>query len=211
MSNFDNFKETVEAYLAVNGIELSFLSTLREVSLNDTGKRYLYNGEDDYEVVSMDALAKYGYRVIKSTLQENPITTADAFLINKNNEWYLIEFKDQPIKGEKKSTKDNIIKKAYENWYMILNIFYTMAESGKGREIFDTADPVKFAKSHVYYILVCSADKNANIYNQVKNRALLDQNYTPPFMQRLKDYIFKDAFVYTEDYFERKFVKSFVY
>lgn len=41
MSNFDNFKETVEDYLAVNGIELSFLSTLREVSLNDTGKRYL--------------------------------------------------------------------------------------------------------------------------------------------------------------------------
>lgn len=213
MSNFDDFKKIVASYLTTNGIELTFLSTMHEVSLNDASReqRYLYKEDNDFEVVSMDILAKNGYRLIKSSRHEHPITTVDAFLINKDNEWYLIEFKDQPIKADKKSTKDNIIKKAYENWYMILDMFYTMAETGEESKIFDIANPVKFAKSHVYYILVCSADKNANIYNQVKNRALLNQNYTPPFMQRLKDYIFKDAFVYTEDFFERKFAKSFVY
>lgn len=196
MSNFDVFKDTVMRYLMRNGIELSFLSSLHEVSLNNTNdeSRYLCNSGGDLEVVSMDVLAKDGYRKVKaSSLKENPITTVDAFMINKNNEWYLIEFKDCPIRSDKKTTKDNIIKKAYEN------------------AIFDVVNPVKFAKLHVYYILVCSADKNANIYNQVKNKALLNQNYTPPFMQRLKDYIFKDAFVYTEDFFEKKFVNNFVY
>ena len=196
MSNFDVFKDTVVRYLMRNGIELSFLSSLHEVSLNNTNdeSRYLCNSGGDLEVVSMDVLAKDGYRKVKaSSLKENPITTVDAFMINKNNEWYLIEFKDCPIRSDKKTTKDNIIKKAYEN------------------AIFDVVNPVKFAKLHVYYILVCSADKNANIYNQVKNKALLNQNYTPPFMQRLKDYIFKDAFVYTEDFFEKKFVNNFVY
>ena len=196
MSNFDVFKDTVMRYLMRKGIELSFLSSLHEVSLNNTNdeSRYLCNSGGDLEVVSMDVLAKDGYRKAKaSSLKENPITTVDAFMINKNNEWYLIEFKDCPIRSDKKTTKDNIIKKAYEN------------------AIFDVVNPVKFAKLHVYYILVCSADKNANIYNQVKNKALLNQNYTPPFMQRLKDYIFKDAFVYTEDFFEKKFVNNFVY
>ena len=214
MSNFDVFKDTVVRYLMRNGIELSFLSSLHEVSLNNTNdeSRYLCNSGGDLEVVSMDVLAKDGYRKVKaSSLKENPITTVDAFMINKNNEWYLIEFKDCPIRSDKKTTKDNIIKKAYENWYMILDMFYTMTEEGYENAIFDVVNPVKFAKLHVDYILVCSADKNANIYNQVKNKALLNQNYTPPFMQRLKDYIFKDAFVYTEDFFEKKFVNNFVY
>lgn len=212
MSNFDTFKSAVIRYLSANNIAIDTLvSTLHESSLNDTGNEYLYNGKLNLDVISMDALAKDGYKLIKSTPSEHPITTADSFLINKDNEWYLIEFKDQEIRGDKKGVKDNIIKKAYENWYMILNILYSLMELGEENSIFDFKNPVKFAQNHVSYILVCRADKNANIYNQVKNHALLNENYTPPFMQRLKDYIFKDAYVFTEDYFENKFVESFVY
>ncbi|OUQ62907.1 hypothetical protein B5E53_16930 [Eubacterium sp. An11] len=94
---------------------------------------------------------------------------------------------------------------------MVLDIIYSLAERGEKTTIFDIANPVNFARNHVYYILVCSAEKNVSIYNQVKNNVLLHQNYTPPFMQRLKDYLFKDAFVCTEDYFEQRFVNIFTF
>ena len=212
MSNFDVFKDTVMQYFKEYGISVSCLSNLHKDSLNEAGDRYLYNGELDFKTISMDTVAKDGYKQVKGTLpEEHPINTVDSFLINRENEWFLIEFKDCPVKGDKQKTKDNIIKKAYANWYMILDIFYTMMEQGNKSSIFDVSNPVKFAEEHVHYILVCSKDKNANLYNQVKNHALMNQNYTPPFMRRLKDYIFKDAYVYTEDFFERKFVNSFTY
>lgn len=214
MSNFDTFKNAVIKYLSIYDIDINFLSTLREVSLNDAEEKtkYLYTGDKNIEVVSMDILAEKVYKQIRGTFSaDNPIASVDAFLINNKNNWYFIEFKDCPINGKKSSVKNNIIKKAYENWYMVLDIIYSLAERGEKTTIFDIANPVNFARNHVYYILVCSAEKNVNIYNQVKNNILLHQNYTPPFMQRLKDYLFKDAFVCTEDYFEQRFVNKFTF
>lgn len=215
MTNFEIFKGTVMKYLSEYNISMSCDSTLHEASLNNDGIecRYLYNGSKDFSVVSMDVLAKQGYKKAKGVVnpKENPINTADAFLINKENEWYLIEFKDCVIKADKQAVKDNIIKKAYANWYMIMDIFYTLAEKGEKTGIFDTVNPVRFAEEHVHYILVCSSEKNPNLYNLVKAQILLKQNYTPPFMQRLKSYLFKDAYVYTENFFETEFVNNFVF
>lgn len=76
---------------------------------------------------------------------------------------------------------------------------------------FDFGNPVEFAKKHVHYILVCRLEKNAEMYLQIKNHALLGETYTPPFMQRIKDYLFKDAYIFTEVELERNFVEKFVY
>lgn len=210
MSNFEQFESTVKEYLLNNGIALNLRDTLQNVSLNMEAQppKYLYSGIVNLDVLSMDILAKDGYKIVKNTLpEEHPINTADAFLIDKNNIWYLIEFKDCPVNNK----KDNILKKAYSNWYMIMDIFFSMKELGKSSLIFDSNNPVKFAKEHVEYIVVCSQAKNPNVYNQIKNHALINQKYTPPFMQRLKDYIFKDAYAYTESSFEQYFVKTFGY
>ena len=211
-SNFDQFKSIVENYMKNNAVDEPFLSTLHETSLNDSGNMYLYDGKCDFEVVSMDLLAKKAYKIIKNAdSQENPVNTADAFLINKENEWYFIEFKDTSIRSDSKTVKDNILKKAYANWYMVLDILYAMKEVAETNSIFEKDNPVRFAKEHVSYILVCSGSKNANIYNQVKNCSLIGKKYTPGFMSRLKYYVFKDAYVYTEDFFEKKFVAEFSY
>ena len=209
MKNFEIFKNTVEDYLSGNGIEPRYLESLHETSLNSDKQnpRHLYNGIFNPDVVSMDILARH-YKVIKGALpDQNPINTADAFLIDRNNEWYFIEFKDCPINNK----KDNLLKKAYSNWYMVLDMFYAMMESGNDSLIFDTKNPVRFAKEHVHFIVVCSMDKNPNIYNQIKSHELLHENYTPPFLLRLKDYIFKDVYAFTEEKFEQKFMKSFVF
>lgn len=210
MNNFKQFEITAKDYLLTSGITLNLIDTLHNVSLNSEANppRYLYDGKRNLDVVSMDVLARDGYKIVKKALQEeHPINTADAFLIDKDNIWYLIEFKDCQINNK----KDNILKKAYCNWYMIMDIFFSMKELGKQSSIFDTDNPVKFAKDHVIYIVVCSQSKNPNIYNQIKSHALISQNYTPPFMQRLKDYIYKDVYAYTESSFEKQFVKSFTY
>lgn len=96
--------------------------------------------------------------------------------------------------------------------YMLLDILYAMKNSEDMYSKFAFEDPIKFIRENVYYILVCSKDKNPQIYEQIKNCEISEEkNYTPPFMERLRDYIFKDAYVYTEFQLEHKFVKAFEY
>ena len=174
---------------------------------------YLYNGEKDFEVIDMDLIAKQAYKEIKHAkdIANNFVNTADAFLINKENEWYIIEFKDAAISAKSDSLKNNVLKKAYSNWYMLLDVLYSMNEKKDRYMEFAYENPVEFAKQHIHYILVCSEEKNPNIYTQIKNSTMIGEKYTPLFMQRIKDYLFKDAYVYTEKYFERDFVEKFAY
>lgn len=208
MNNFEEFQELVRQYFEKFDCDITFMSTLKDCSLNDSdgNQSYLYQGRN-LPAIDMDAIAKNGYKLIKAAdLAQNPINTVDAFMIDGTNNWYLIEFKDSPIKEDK--TKNSVLKKAYSNWYMILDILYEMREYGIFNK-FDFLNPVLFAKMHVHYILICREEKNPQVYRQIKNHALLNARYTPPFMQRLKDYLFKEVYVYTEDYFEREFVEVF--
>lgn len=219
-SNFNKVQEMIENYLSLQSIQITITNSMHEVSLNSDGKdkqgnkmeNYLYNGKN-IAVLDMDAIAKEGYLRMKApdSTEENSVNTADAFLINCKNEWYFIEFKDSVISNKTKSLKNNIVKKAYGNWYMLLDILYEMKEQGKANELFDYTNPIRFGKEHVHYVLVCSKEKNPQIVQQIRNQRMLKKRYTPPFMEKLKDYLFKDAYAFTEDYFEMDFVHQFTY
>ena len=214
MNNFSLFKEMMISYLEAHDISLPIISNLHETSLNDkvSPPRYVYTSDKDLDVLDMDLIAKRGYKIIKSASGiNNVINTTDAFIINSNNDWYFIEFKDAKISAENANLKNNVLKKAYSNWYMLLDILYFMYHKGNGYSDFTIDNPIEFAKNHVCYILVCSEEKNPNMYQQIKNYDLLGEKYTPPFMERLKDYMFKEVYVYTETYLANKFVKEFVY
>lgn len=45
----------------------------------------------------------------------------------------------------------------------------------------------------------------------MRNYKYKKKKYTPEYMQKMKEYLFKDAYVYTEIEFEREFVKKFQY
>lgn len=77
-----------------------------------------------------------------------------------------------------------------------MDILYEMKDSDFRFSKFDFDNPILFAQGHIHYILVCSTVKNPTVYTQIKNHALVNSVYTPPFMQRLKDYLFKDAYIY---------------
>lgn len=225
-SNFKNFeimiKKYIEKYVDQGKVEhIEFLSNLKKTSefKDENGKSIsLYKGdtkEKDLDVFDMDIFAQKVYKLIKkpNNPKEESINTVDSFLINNENQWYLIEFKNSSINGSKRSkgnpVKNNIIRKAYSNMYMLLDILYEMKDVSDAYENFNFNNPIKFIQENVTYILVCSYDKNSDIHEQIKNYQLRNEEYTPGFMSRLKGYIFKDAYIYTEDYFERKFVNVF--
>lgn len=215
MNNFETFRGMIEKYLDNNDVKINIISDLHEISLNKSGKQdenYVYDGQYNLEVIDMDNLAKYGYRVVKQLEDiNNVVNTADGFLINKQNEWFFIEFKDSEIKASNDKVKNSVLKKAYSNWYMLLDILYTMKDQEEMYQGFEVNNPIQFSKDNIYYILVCSSEKNPNVYKQIKNHEHLNENYTPEFMKRLKDYLFKDAYIYTEYQLEQKFAKVFEY
>ena len=96
------------------------------------------------------------------------------------------------------------------NWLMLMDIFLDMGAEICSKLI-DVSNLMKFAREHITYIVVCSADKDPNTYNRVKECNLMNEHYTPEPLYKFKDYFFKDAYVYTEDFFERDFVNLFEY
>lgn len=215
MSNLYDFKNILDEYLQKNGISFNMISDLYHTSINDANQAnpyQVYKNRKNLVVIDMDKIAKEGYKVIKKAKgSDSIVNTVDAFLINKDNEWFFIEFKDETLNAKNSRLKNGIIKKAYSNWYMLLDILYDMNTSNKSYAKFDFDHPVKFAKEHIHYILVCSDRKNPQVVQQIKNHEKIGEKYTPPFMQRLKIYLFKDVYVYTETYLERKFVRGFMY
>ena len=212
MSNFEKWYTLIESYSELFDVDISedIKCSLRDSSYDETNNVYLYDSQDGIEVIKLDAFAKnIYYKIYGNHLQDNTLNSADAFLINKDNDWYLIEFKDAPIK----TNKNGILKKAFFSFYMLMDILYQLKDS-KGTEFdFDYNNPFDFFRNNVKFILVCSKNKNYKITerNIGTFKACNHYYYTPPFMETLKSYFFKDAIIYTEDYFKREFISGFKY
>ena len=202
MSNYEQIKNYIEQYFRDKGVTFNIETGLKESSLNDAGNRYLYSGNRELQVISMDNVAKDGYKIIKGA-KGKPLNTVDAFLADKENEWYLIEFKDCKISNK----KDNIEKKGMANFLMLLEMF----SEDSSVDIGGYASLFEFARNKVTYILVCSQEKNPYSYDQIRICDNLGEKYTPGCLLKFKEYFFKDAYAYTEDYFEKRFVKNFAY
>ena len=160
MNNYQKFILLLQNYLKENlaisdddiqRYSIKFLSDMKNASLDDSNNNYLYNGDKKLSVIKMDDFTDC-YRQIKSNQikndtieKENNINAVDAFLINKDNIWFLIEFKDAEIKSGKSKIKHNIIRKAYGNWYMLLDILYNMKDKNF-MDNFDYENPIEFAK-----------------------------------------------------------------
>lgn len=206
MTNYEKVLQHLKTYFSKKHIVIDMEKDMHLVSENDqvTPPVYLYNGSKKINVISMDDVAQKGYKVYKEA-EGKPVNTVDAFLADADNDWYFIEFKDCKIS----SKKDNIEKKGMANFLMLADIFSSLGAGCK--DIFEPENPMKFAREHIIYILVCSAEKDPYTYDQVRSSDTLKEKYTPPCLQKFKDYFFKDAYVYTEEYFEKRFVGKFEY
>lgn len=162
------------------------------------------------EAIDMDAFAKKGYRKIilpDSETEDDAINTADAFLVNHENNWYFIEFKD----GILGNAKESVLKKAYSNVYAVLDILYAMQHTKERYAGFDYGNPMEFVRHNVTFVLVFSSAKNPKHVIQFRNHQLKGEKYLPIFMERLPGYIYKDAYAMTEIMFDGEFAKQFTY
>lgn len=216
MTNFEIVHDFIKDYMQHCEKVVKLESNLHDTSKDDHDKsippEYVYEGDADLTVIDLDRFAQIPYK--KSKGVKTVVNSADAFLVNADNEWFFIEFKNSELeKGDKKQRaelRNNIIKKAYSSWYMHMDMLYTMNELGKPLALFDYDNPIKFAKEHVHYVLVVPAKKNPAEYKKVHELKMAKKlPFTPNFMDRLEDYIFKSACMYTEGYFETEFVKKF--
>jgi hypothetical protein len=208
MNNYEQFREMMVGYLEKYKVQTDIETTLKQASYNSQGGNFMCNSE--LPVVNMDKFAKKSYRKIilpNSISEDDTINTADAFLIDKGNKWYFIEFKDGIVKKEKGS----ILKKAYSNMYAVLDILYDMrnTESSYGQFLYDS--PMQFIKKNVSYVFVFNSEKNPEHVLQERNHMMKQEHYTAVFMERLKGYIYHEAYAMSEQSFQNEFVKNFQY
>ena len=210
MSNFQLFKELMENYTEEKGWPLSLETSVTNASYSTESENSLC--ESNLPMIDMDHFAKKGYRKIilpNSWSEDDSINTADAFMVDADNEWYFIEFKDGKLSN--KSNKVSVLKKAYSNVYAVLDVLYSMKETQFAYQEFDYDNPMDFLRKKVSYILVFSEKHNTEHVLQMLNHKYKNENYLPEFMTRLKGYIYKDAYAVTENVFEHTFLKKISY
>lgn len=217
MTNYEIFKTFLTQFNKFN-ISNNFEVTLSDASYDDNNKVYVYDSSrKSLNVLNFDDFVQQVYlrnffstnevqEFIKTkSLSMYSLASVDAFLIDKNGEWFFIEFKNQAIKN----TKDSVEKKAYQNLFWITDLF--LSDKANNKTFFDSSNPIEFSRKHITYILVVSKDKNFNDYEKIRGLELAGEKFRPIFMEKLKHYVYKDAYVYTEDLFESYFVKKFEY
>lgn len=212
MRRIDRFSDHINIFFGKIVPEFNCISNIHDSSYDATNHIYLIDNPNYnlYKIVSMDTVANKGYSVYKNATTKHKPNTVDAFMIDKNDNWYFIEFKNCMITGKgSKKTRDNIEKKCFHNLLMLIDI---MNKAGTNENIsFDNSAPLDFIKKHCIFILVISSDKNPSIYDKIKDCANTKQTYTLPELEKYKQYYFKDVYVYTSEYFINNFLKEFEY
>lgn len=141
MTNYDQIKEVINEFADNYGRTVTIEANLSEVSANDVDPKnvkILYEPErKNMKVIAMDEVAHNVFRIARfpeSKKDSDSPASADGFVVNENNEWYFIEFKDQKIS----SAKDSVVKKAYQNWHWLVDILYEMRD----RHLYDTFNKI---------------------------------------------------------------------
>lgn len=119
MTNYETFKVFLESLARPYGIRVQ--TNLHETSYDTSRIPMVYVYDDirnQLHVIDMDAFSQKVFTRLKYssselTVQKDinklAISTVDALIIDKNNEWYFIEFKNQKYSN----SKESVNKKAY--------------------------------------------------------------------------------------------------
>lgn len=202
MNNYAQIKHIIEQYIEKNGFDTDIESSIKETSYDKTNNSYLCDFGEDFKVIDMDVIAKDVYGKIYPSGKTR--STADAFFVLENGQWYFVEFKNSKIDNTKLKYKVQL--KAYENLHMLFDILYEMKELLD--ELGCVENPIDFIRKNVIYILVCSEEKNIREAGYIRNSKRIKEQYVPGFLEELNSSIFKEAYVLTEEFFRREFVEN---
>ncbi len=220
MTNYEQMKKLLETFADKHNQpqpicmedKLSHVSEDKEKTKKTGIEKLVYeNTRQDMDILDMDQIAQDIYRRARfpeSKKAQDSLASADAFVISSDNIWYFIEFKNQQINR----AKDSVTKKAYQNWFWLVDVLYELREQNQMfYDTFNYDNPIEFAKQNVVYILVVSEEKNEVDCGKIHMCELAGEKFQPDYMKKLEKYIFKEAYVYTPQLLETKLVKHFKY
>ncbi len=171
------------------------LKDMVNASEDDDNHQFVYTDKTyNMEVLKLDEYTKdfdVKRRLENPALKENHEPHAvDAVCVNKNNELYLIEFKNQPLKSAIKSTP----KKMLSSFWLIAFLYSKLSE-----KLSDNTDILKFAREYVTFITVLSSSKNEDYEEAIGTTWEEDGAfYTPQQFEKYKGYYFKNVYILTE-------------
>lgn len=215
-TTYNDLRDLLNEYGRIKGYNVNVESDLQTTS-QDTTKGYSFSFSENHKIIDMDIVA---HQILVpqyfngSTAEHLAQKSVDAFMISKKGTWYFIEFKNQKI-GK---AKDSANQKAYQNLYWLINIIFEMRENGRLLNGFDYDNPTKFVKENCKYYLVLGknfvSEELSQEMEKYKQATLakmpLPQKHSLLFMQKLANYVYKDAKVFEETVFDEAFVKRFV-
>lgn len=215
MTNYEKIKNFLETFSKT--VDKDIETNLHEASFDNNNAVYIYENRKELNVLSMDVFAQQVYTKLRflpkeivgrMNINDLAVATVDGFVIDKDNEWFFIEFKNTSSTSD--NTKKSVVEKAYQNYSMLMSLFYENKVK-KPFCLFDFEQPMDFAKKHVTYILVVSEEKNYKDVAKLHGMAISGEKFRPEYMEKLRHYLFKDAYVYLPSDFEREFVNNFKY
>lgn len=206
--HFQNFKEAVNICCGNPQDDDSILSDMESASYDKDGENinfYSHEYISDFinmETIKLDDFSGQLKNMIGLSGQYvfDKLPAVDAVCIDRNNEWFLIEFKNSKIDNKISSIKN---KMQNSLWFC----FYMLSKSNKDDGVLSD-DVLKFSREHVSYIVVGRRDKNIEDSEQIKEAEVCLEHYRPRKLKQFINYYFKDVYMLTEYEF-RNFVLKF--
>ena len=207
-THFQNFKEAVNICCGNPQDDDSILSDMESASYDKDGENinfYSHKYISDFinmETIKLDDFSGQLKNMIGLSGQYvfDKLPAVDAVCIDRNNEWFLIEFKNSKIDNKISSIKN---KMQNSLWFC----FYMLSKSNKDDGVLSD-DVLKFSREHVSYIVVGRRDKNIEDSEQIKEAEVCLEHYRPRKLKQFINYYFKDVYMLTEYEF-RNFVLKF--
>ena len=155
------------------------------------------------EVIKLDEYTK-DFKIKRQSempdVKNHQPRAVDAICINKSNEWYLIEFKNEKLKAAKKDAQGKML----DSLWLIAFLYSKLSE-----KFADETDFLKFARENITFITVVNSNKNLRMVPAIGvTWAENGPHYRPESYYDFKGYCFKDAYVLTESGL-RSFVAHF--
>lgn len=185
--------------------EADLISDIQNASLDDSNNVYVYpdTAEINLDTIKLDDITRYRKELLDFSGQCDPMLAVDAICVDREGEWYFIEFKNSDICN--KTTLRSIRKKMVNSlWF----VFFLYSKAGKDMNLIFSGDITKYARENINYIIVGSQEKNNLYASIVQASESSGTHYTPPGLKQFVGYYFKNVYMLTELEL-RKFILDF--
>lgn len=194
---------------------LQHIAKLKYLSFDNDNSQYMT--ESLKTAINFDKVAKKYSK--QNNLNYIP-NSNDALYIDKDNNYYFIEFKNGDLIDKSKNVTDKCINqsKKEELKLKIYDSLFILSDIERSRGIKYIPNIVNFSKNKIKYILVYNFSKNGKMeyHNNVINNSEkelyknFEMNSERLGLKKFEKFILKEIYIYDENEFETKFINGII-